>query len=378
MFNTLTLAALLAATVGYRPVAGSPDEPASLPDALLAPEGQLAVQDVHPLLTLRNIRQAAPQMPDAAFHTFLATARVTAATKVLQSFRDTKQLTGSGKRLLQNLPLTEASGAFRDKIIRQGRFVGLALRVRPGLEDVTVRVTAVGTQFAEREPGFRLLVHHSSDLVEPVADLPMPRTDRVYFEWTNLTAPLELTGKPGGTWYIGYYEDQLNGQAIRLDQNLQQRPGQCCGNAYVQYDKWNPYVQVLPFSATGLFSEEIAEDSIRYQNNTNWGLNLRLEAACDLTQRLTTQLPAFETAVRQQLAVNLLSLMAYSTRDNGLTDKTKALALMELNNRTDGQPGLLTQLARTLKALDVDISGVSPTCLPCAPRAGAITFKSIG
>ncbi|WP_426491075.1 hypothetical protein [Hymenobacter sp. 102] len=372
MFNTLTLAALLAATVGYRPVAGSPDEPASLPEELMAPDGQLAVQDVHPLLTLRNIQQAAPQMPNTAFLEFLKAARVTAATKVLQSFRDTKQLTGTGKRLLQDLPLTEASGAYRDKIIRQGRFVGLALKMRPGMQDIGVRVTAVGTQFTEREPDFQLVVLHSSDMATPVAEIPLPRADRVYFEWSQLTTPIDLASKPNGTWYFGYYEDDLSGQAIRLDQNLQQRPGQCCGNAYVQYDKWSPYVQVLPFS------QNPGADDVTYQSNTNWGLNLRLEASCDLTQRLAGQLPAFETAVRQQLAVNLLSLMAYSTRDNGITDKTKALALMELNNRTDGQPGLLTQLARTLKVLDVDISGVSATCLPCAPKPGAVKFKTIG
>ncbi|RSK50102.1 hypothetical protein [Hymenobacter rigui] len=372
MFNTLTLAALLATTIGYRPVAGAPDELTSLPNDLLAPDGELAVQDVHPLLTLRNIQQAAPQMPAAAFPDFLKTARVTAATKVLQSFREQKQLTGTGKRLLQDLPLTEASGAYRDKIIRQGRFVGLALKMRPGMQDIGVRVTAIGTQFTEREPNFRLVVLHSSDLDTPVAELEIPRIDRVYFEWSKLSQSIDLASKSGGTWYFGYYEDELSGQAIRLDQNLQQRPGQCCGNAYVQYDKWSPYVQVLPFSQAAL------SDDITYQSNTNWGLNLRLEATCDLTQRLAGQVPSFAAAVREQLAVNLLSLMAYSTRDNGLADKTKALALMELNNRTDGQPGLLTQLSRTLKALDVDISGVSATCLPCAPKPGAIKFKSIG
>ncbi|MET4106037.1 hypothetical protein [Hymenobacter sp. UYP22] len=372
MFNTLTLAALLAATIGYRPVAGSPDEPTDLPDKLLAKEGELSVQDVHPLLTLRNIQQAAPQMSNAAFMEYLETARVSAATKVLQAFRETKQLTGTGKRLLQDLPLTEASGAYRDKIIRQGRFVGLALRMRPGMQDIGVRVTALGTQFTEREPGFKLVVVHSSDMAAPVAEVPLPRTDRVYFEWSNLAEPIDLASKPGGTWYIGYYENDLTGQAIRLDQNLQQRPGQCCGNAYMQFDKWSPYVQVLPFSQAS------GADEIAFQSNTNWGLNLRLEASCDLTQRLAGQVPSFAAAVRQQLAVDLLNLIAYSTRDNGLTDKTKALALMELNNRTDGQPGLLTQLSRTLKALDVDISGVSATCLPCAPKPGAIKFKSIG
>ncbi|SNC62281.1 hypothetical protein SAMN06265337_0639 [Hymenobacter gelipurpurascens] len=377
MFQPLILAALLAATVGYRTsYAGATDEP-ELPDTLLAPEGTVAVQDVHPLLTLANLRLAAPQLEETGFLQWLDTARVTAATKVLTDWQTQKQLTGTGKRLLQDQPLTNYSGQYRDKIIRQGRFVGLAVRMRADQPDVSVRVTAVGTQFTQPEPGFKLYVFHSSDLTAPVQELPLPRLDRVYFEWSNLATPLVLSSKKGGTWYIGYYEDDMQGQAIRLDQNLQQRPGQCCGNAYMQYDQWSPYVQVLPFAYLAAPDEPLYSTLFSYYSDTNWGLNLQLEASCDLTNALTRQLPAFEVALRLQLAVDLLQVLAYSTRDNSSAYKTDALALLELNNRSNGQPGLLTQLETAKSALQVDLSGISKTCLPCAPKPGAVKFKTI-
>ncbi|QNH60744.1 hypothetical protein [Hymenobacter sediminicola] len=376
MFNTLTLAALLATTIGYRPAyAGAPDEPANLPDALKAAEGTLAVQDVHPLLTLRNIRMSAPQMAEADFIKYLATVRITAATKVLEDFTQRKQLAGSGKRLLKSLPLTQASGAYRDKIIRQGRFVGLALRPRADKPDVAIRITAVGTQFTEPEAGFKLYLFHSSDLSEPVQVVELPRLDRVYFEWSDLL--LDLSGKPGGTWYLGYYESDMSGQAIRLDQNLQQRPGQCCGNAYVQYDQWSPYVQVLPFAYLAAPTDPLYPTLFSYQSDTNWGLNLRLETSCDLTGLLSAQLPAFGAALRLQVAVDLLTMMANSTRDNGIEANVKGMALMELNNRQGGQAGFLTQLSQAQAALDVDLTGLSSKCLGCAPKAGAVKFSAL-
>lgn len=375
MFQTLKLAALLAATIGYRTsYAGAQDEPASLPDELKAPEGTLAVQDAHPLLTLRNIRQAAPQMAESAFLKYLEDARLAAATKVLENFAQRKQLAGAGKRLLQSLPLTEASGAYMHKIIRAGRFVGLALRPRAGRPDVGIRITAVGTQFTQPEPNFKLYLYHSSDLSTPVQVVELPRTDRVYFEWSDLV--LDLTQKPGGTWYVGYYENDLSGQAIRLDQNLQQRPGQCCGSAYVQYDQWSPYVQVLPFSYP-VETDYLDADFITYQSDTNWGLNLRLEASCDLTGLLSKQLPAYATALRLQLAADLLTMMANSTRDNGIESQVKTMALLELNNRSNGQPGMLTQLEQAQAALDVDLAGLSKQCLGCAPKPGAVKFSAL-
>ncbi|MDF7810708.1 hypothetical protein [Hymenobacter sp. YC55] len=372
MFNSIKLAALLAATIGYRSsYAGSPDEPVELPATLKAADDSLAVQEIHPLLTLRNIRQAAPQMTELGFVKYLDQQRKTAALQVLQAFQEKRQLTGTGKRLLQDLPLTEASGQYRNKIIRQGRFVGLALRPKAGHRDIAIRITAVGTQFTERVPDFTLSVFHSSDMTTPVKEVKLPRLDRVYFEWTQLEEVIDLSTKKGGTWYIGYYEDKMSAQAIRLDQNLQLRPGQCCGNAYVQYDKWSPYVQVLPFSQATPTAE------VAYQSDTNWGLNLRLEASCDLTTYLSGQLPAFASAFQLQLGVNLLKMMAHNTRDNGLADETKALALLELNNRTNSQEGMLTRLETALKAVDADLSGITSICMPCAPKPAAIKFSAL-
>ena len=373
MYNPETLTACLAPLLWFRPAAaGNPDTP-ELAGGLLKPDahadgtpaaGAVAVQDVHPLLTLRNIAQAAPE--DAELSAYLAGLRTAAVAKVLTAFAERKKLTGAGKSIMQDVALSGQSGEYRRKIIKQGRFVGLAVRLRPGTRDVAVSLTGLGTQFTDLNPDFRLYVYHSSS-ADALATYALPRTSRVYFEWTPVS--IALPGEfENGEWCIGYFEDDLVGQAVDLQADWSQRPGTggCCSSDYLLYDQWAPLVSVRPFAVPAAWAEPTMWSGIvTYQNGTNFGLNLRLSATCDLSDYFCRYAGLFTQALQLQLAVDLLSTMAYSTRNNGVSQAVQQLALVELNNRPDYQPGLLSKLEKALGALDVDLSGVSRPCLPC-------------
>lgn len=386
MYNLATLATCLAPLLWFRQSpAGVADEP-QLAVELLAPvapqpvAGPVAMQDVHPLLTVRNIRQAAPEVPGAGttiaaqLSAYLTQLRTAAVGKVLAEFTTRKKLTGAGKTVLQDAQLTNRSGEFARKVIKQGRFVGFALQLLPGaVRDVAVRISSVGTQLSEPDPSFRLFLFHSSQ-ADAVAIYPLPRRDRVYFEWTTIEVP--LSQYEGGEWCLGYFEDDLAGQAVDLQHDFGSRPGTCCGSDFLHYDKWAPYVQVRGFAvpeawaAPGLWS-----GIVNYVPGTNFGLNLKLSAECDLSDYFCRHRALFTTALQLQLAVDLLNAMAYSTRNNGVSAAVQTLALTELNNRP-GQPGLLTKLEKAIEALDVDLSGVSKPCLPCQTngiRWGAVS-----
>lgn len=371
MYTPATLLPCLAPLLGFRQSPeGSPDEPQLLPE-LLAAAGAVAMQDVHPLLSLANIRLAAPQVPAAGadigaqLSAYLVQARTAAAAKVLTAFTERKKLTDAGRSVLQDAKLTGQSGAYRDKIIKQGRFVGLSLQQPDTARDVRLRITAVGTQFTEVNPEFRLWLYQAGQMA-PVASYELPRTSSTYFEFT----PLAIELPAGPEYRLGYFEDDLVGQAIRLDNNFSQRPCQSCNSDYLHFDKWAPYARVRAFSTPApVDGTEWAWPVPTYQTDSNWGLNLQLSATCDLSAYFCRHKELFATCLQKQLAVDLLTLMANSTRNNGISQQTRSLALLELNNRPD-QPGLLTQLATALAALDVDLSGVSRPCLPCAKGNG--------
>lgn len=376
MYNLLTLTACLAPLLAFRqPPEDSPDEP-QLAAPLLSGEGQVAMQDVHPLLTLANIRQVAPQLPAAGadigeqLSAFLDQTRRASVSKVLTAFTARKKLAGAGRTVLAAVQLTSQSGAYRRKVIKQGRFVGLALRAT-NVADVALRIVGLGTQLTERNPYFRLYLYHSSNPTEPVAHYDVARAEKVYFEWTPLAIALPVGPTPG-EYRLGYFEDDLVGQAVDLDHDFSERPCQGCGNDYLNFDKWGPYVQVRAFTALAEAGTDVlpAEGKVSYVSGSNFGLNLQVSAECDLSAYFCRYKTSFVEALQLQLAVDLLSLMANSTRQNGVKSAAQALALIELNNKPNDQPGLHSQLATALAALDVDLSGVSKTCLPCEKKPG--------
>ncbi|MGI4871384.1 MAG: hypothetical protein ACRYFX_09415 [Janthinobacterium lividum] len=379
MYNLLTLTACLAPLLGFRqPPAASPDEPQLLP-AVLADPGAVAVQDVHPLLTLANIRASAPQLPAAGANigeqlsTYLDQARRAAVGKVLAAFAARKKLADAGKTVLADVQLTSQSGEYRRKVIKQGRFVGLALRPTSTSADVVLRVSGLGTQFTELNPAFRLYLYHSSNPTEPVAYYDVARDKKVYFEWTPLAIALPAGPTPG-EYRLGYFEDDLIGQAVELQRDFSTRPGTggCCSNDYLLFDKYAPYVQVRAFTATATAGTDVlpGDGKPTYVSDSNFGLNLQLAAECDLSDYFCRYKAVFVEALQLQLAVDLLSLMANTTRNNGVSAAVQALALVELNNKPDRQPGLLSKLETALGALDVDLSGVSKPCLPCSKPSG--------
>lgn len=372
VYNLARLTACLAPLLGFRqPPAGTADTP-TLADELLAATGAVAMQEVHPLLTLRNIFLSAPELPadspgdepGAQFNAYLDQMRRAAVGKVLQAFAARKKLTGAGQSVLADAKLTGQSGEFARKVVKQGRFVGLALRLTEGARDVAVRITAVGTQLSEPNPDFRLFLFHSSQ-AEAVATYPLPRLSRVYFEWSPLA--ITLPGEyEGGEWCLGYFEDDLAGQAVDLQHGFTRRPGTCCGSDYLLFDKWAPYVQVRAFAVDEAAAEPGSWTGVvSYLDSSNFGLNLELAATCDLSSYFCRHAELFLPALQTQLAVDLLTAMANTTRNNGLASDVQALALLALNNRPEGQQGLLGDLKQAIEALDVDLSGISRPCLPC-------------
>jgi hypothetical protein len=379
MYTLAPVLACLAPLLAFRQAPDDAPDAPQLAESLLIVEHQLAMQDVHPLLTLENIRLAAPQVPAAGadsgekLSAFLEQSRQAAVGKVLTAFAIRRKLTAGGPALLADVKLTGRSGAYRNKIIRQGRFVGLALRPT-STSHVSLRITGLGTQFTEKNPHFRLYLYHSSNPTQPVAQYEVARLQTQYFEWTPLAIELPVGPSGPGEYRIGYFEDDLVGQAVDLDHDFSTRPGTggCCGRDYLLFDEYAKYVQVRAFTAAADNGTDVlpGEGKPTYFSNANFGLNLQLSAQCDLSAYFCRYKLAFVEALQLQLAVDLLSLMANTTRDNGISQSVQVLAQVELNNKPDYQPGLLSKLEKALGAMEVDFSGVGAPCMPCKPKNG--------
>jgi len=323
---------------------------------------------VHPLITYSNIVAIAPQKIDISV--WLKEVVIAAGTRVVSELFERKKLQDNAKTILEDLYLFDGGGNINDLEIKQDRFVGWEINFKNS-RDLAAIIQQVGTQFTQENPDFNLYLYHSSKN-EPLQTIPLNLQQRGGIEWSEISAIMDGLNK--GVYYLGYYEKDLIGQAVKRRDDLTRAPCSTCNYYNISaYKKWSSYIDIRPFFIS---SKNLSSDLTKwnatpnYVNNTNFGLNIQLSVECDLTAFICRYRKILAKTIGLQVAVDLLNEMAFSQRENGLAQDIKNEAFVELNNKNNFQPGLITRLDKSLKALVFDVSDFNSVCLACAPENG--------
>lgn len=136
----------------------------------------------------------------------------------------------------------------------------------------------------------------------------------------------------------------------------------------MSFKEYNRHFTIKPFNVsnseldgTNLWDIE----KTRYENSNNYGLNFKFSAHCDITEVILQNADIWANAIATQRAVLLLEKIAFNVRDNGLSEKTKNLALMELKGKPEaGITGLYSVLKGEIKRLNFDLSDLNSVCFP--------------
>lgn len=366
MINYATLNTCFASLIGFRQTQ-SKDYPALDADLLLSTSNRY-YQDFHPLLTLENIYAVAPRFSEYqeayTYSTWLKEKQTAALQAVMAELLQKYKLEAEGKSIMQTLRLYEGQGSYTDKIIKQDRLVGFEISFQT-YRDLEIIINGIGVQFDTANPTFNLYLYQGTELKKTIT---LNTTGGNLFTWPVLSEPLSFNG---GTYYLIYNEAELLGQAIKREANLSKAPCTSCSH-YNQaaYKQWSEYVAVKSVSY------DVATATPTYFDNTNWGLNLQVAVQCALSQVICEQKALFVDALGKQMAVDLLTAMAYSTRNNDQKIQLAQLAFAALDNSPNGMPGMRVQRDNAIKALHLDITDFDSRCLPCAPTR-KITYKTI-
>jgi hypothetical protein len=298
--------------------------------------------------------------------------------KVVAMMMTKKKLDGVTKSLFENVQLFSGVGDIMQKVTKQSRFVGFEIKTKSA-RDLAVAIRRIGTQFSLANPDLKIWLFHSSQ-AEPLGSttLNLPRANA--FTWSPSDLVLHAQGTqlfPGGAYYLGYYEDDLQGMAINKNYNFGVVP-QCgsCTNDRALYSQWSQVVSVTPFYVSPDFLVDIGPgapggpllwdiNANQYVYNNNFGLNLDLTSGCDLTEFLCREKRLFTEAILKQVAVDSLLELAYSTRNNTIAKETRDLAIFALTNPDANNQGLVARRDQAILALNFDFSDLSPVCLPC-------------
>lgn len=301
-----------------------------------------------------------------------------AANNLFNTVFTQKKLYQAAKTLLTDISLYEGMGNLKNKIVKTGRFVGY--QITPRQPDTVITISQVGFQGDTIQEELPFYLYHDSQS-EPIATFNLNISKAISFTWNSLTTALKLiygnadTGS-GGNYYLGYYEDDLDGQAIwRQTSYTPAGCSSCSGNNGIIVGKWNKYVSVQPVYVDADFLDEDGNlfdvDKIIYINSQNWGLNLRLNVQCDVSDLICRNKYVFTDAYKLQIVKDMLNDMAYSVRDNQLKEKVRQMAMLALKgDKQDYSKGVESDLASAIKAISFDLSEMNSICLSCANGMG--------
>ena len=392
-------------------------------------ESGMYFQQIHPLLTLDNLRSIAPdfqnfnwQVHDAnkayksgevvrvddslykaiqdvpaetdildseywtetnPFSEWLEEKTKASIVKLVNKFINMKLADKATKSLIENKILFDGTGRLTNKIENRNRLVGFEIdTVRS--KGVTVKIDKIGLQMTK--PGsYTLYIFHSSN-PEPIYTLTFEKTKANSLEWfkpkDDILLPYEsVNTDAGGSWYLVYKQSELpeNAQAIYKDRDWSTGPCKACSRSeFLAYQAWSRYIEVHPFYISE--DEEFNPETMNFTYDKNYGINLEVSAYCDLTDFIIKQRAMFQDVLSKQVAIDFLREFAYNpnvrtNRHSINASKLDILTELDGDSNSMRQSGLSYELDIALKALSISTQGLDRVCLPCVNNG--IKYRSI-
>ena len=405
-------------------------------DALTVSESGLYFQQIHPLLTLQNMSCIAPDFKNMTFEEYnaekayskgnivkynellykalqnsvgkqpdveseywvetnpfsewLESKTKASIQKAIARYCNEKIAQGTYKTLCENRTLFDGTGRLADIVKNKKNLVGFEI-VPIRAKGVTTKINKIGLQFTELGEYTLYLMHSSMDA--PVKIIKLNKIRKNSIEWFSLNdIYLPYQGDDndaGGSWYLCYFQSELpeGSQAIRKDKDWSKEPcGSCSRKELLAWMAWSKYVEVHPFYV----NEELVEieeephlwdvENNQYTYDNNYGLNLEITVACDITDFIIEQRMLFQDIIAKQVAVDMLREFAYNAnvRTNRHSINASRLDILyEVDGDSSSmkKSGLSYQLDMAFKAINISTQGIDRVCLPC--KNNGIKYRTV-
>lgn len=342
-------------------------------DALTVSESGMYFQQIHPLLTLHNIANIAPEFdntvfpeysseityvkgdivrynemlykalqnaldkqPDTeseywvktnSFSEWLERKTKASIQKAIMRYSNEKIAQGTYKILCENKTLFDGTGRLIDTVKNKKNLVGFEI-IPIRAKGVTTKINKIGLQFTEPGKYTLYLMHSSADT--PIKTITLNKIHKNSIEWFSLEdtyLPYQSENNDaGGSWYLCYFQSELpeGSCAIRKDRDWSKEPCNSCSHReYLAWSAWSKYIEIHPFFVNeelvrldNGFTEQAINlwdiENNQYTYNNNYGLNLELTVSCDITDFIIEQRILFQDIIAKQVGVDMLREFAYN------------------------------------------------------------------
>lgn len=375
MFKSEESRECLKKMIGWKDHYDLTEIPALNPDLKVSETGEF-YQEKHPALRLDLIKSTLPSNRD--LEEYLEEVEDSAITELLREIVTMKQMDKVGKEIVANDIIVNSEG-FRDKkIINEGRFVGVRFRLEHEI-GIKATINRLALQLTNAQNPLKIYVYHSHR-EEPLKEIDFVSTKLNSFNWMEVALDLMADDKElsGGSFFIGYYQDDLIGQAIQYDK-LNWKTGFCgtCdgGSALRRYTSVSRHCNMRSFyvPANSLDSNRkmFDPDSIIESDTTNWGFNFNVSIKCDLTNFWCDNRLSLVNALGLRVTYKILKDISYSTQINHIEEQLKMMIIRDLEgDKETNYINIADQYQKALKAVKFDHSAINSVCLPCSVNSG--------
>ena len=347
----------------------------ALDPALNVSESSEFFQDYHPAMRLDIIKSCIPA--NRTLDSYLEEKRNVGVTQLLGDIVSQKQYEQYAKKTLASNVLIDRYGWYNDTIINNGRFVGFRIKTKlsTGLSTVIKKLGIQVTQAQDLD----IYVYHSSK-IDAVEIIPIQIGTGVQWNWTesNLNLVAEDETLVGGEWIVGYYQDDLVGQAITYNGlNWLNGPCSTCdgGQSIEVWRNIQKYVGIIPFYVAGadlptgrdMFDLSDSIDML----DTNFGMNFNVTVECDLTDFFIDHRLSLKKGLALKVVYLVLKDIMFTQQINYIEESIRSLIIRDLEGDKDtNYVNIADQLANEIKAINFDHSKKSAYCLPCNSSKG--------
>ena len=407
----------------------------AISDSLTESETGQYFQDMHPLITLDNIRSIIPRFNTDApeyenkeykqgeivsyngklykliqptnkngeaesyidpsnvdywvvydpFSDWLQTKTEASILKAVESYYSVQLADRTVKNLLESKVLFDGAGRLVDVVRNTNSLVGFEI-VPIRAEGVTLKVEKIGLQFNKNGKFNLYLMHNSSP--QPIKVIPVDYTKNGGMQWIDmqdLYLPyISDDTDAGGSWFLCYSQKELPGdmQAVEKNRDWSKEPCPTCSRIdYLNWQAWSKYLEIHPFKTPAPDTVEMwdVQNNV-YTYTTNYGLNLKVTMECDLTDILIAQRKAFQNVIGLQVAADMIREFAYNPnfRINRMQQnfsRNELLYELDGDSTSNKKGGILYRLDKAMEALRIDTTGINRICIPC--RNDGIRFRTV-
>ena len=366
MFNKQKVRELFG-LVGFKPFSNT-TIPESLNANLQESRSGIMVNDKHALLTPENIWKIKPTVNE--LNTYLQEIYYTSINDLLSVTFTKKKTEKVTKSIFEDRNMFKGAGRFLDLENKQGRFVGFKITPHQ-YKNIVIRINRIGVQFTQLENIPFYLYKEGTKEPLQTFNIQNPLLSSFYWHTENLLLEFDdHTNYPAGSYYLGYYEDDLTGQAVKrnlMHHSESKNCGYCNNYEYDSFRLYGKYFKVQPIEVAngGLDGTNLFDiGQVAYSSTNNYGLNLSFSVFCDLSRFIIQNEDVLADALAFQIGLKLLESFAYNIEVSGDSARLAQLAMVALDSDKNGNVGYRKMYENFVKGLDFDFSDLSSPCLP--------------